>query len=220
MLFKDIKSINEVLKNNDIIEFEEKTLVLASNSITRFRILEKSNLKFVVVPSFIDEEKLKKDFGEVKTKEEATRYVKTLALEKAKWVKEHTKNAVIIAADTIAFYKDEILEKPKDELDARRIFSTLSNTTHFVITGTCIIDNENIDNFSKVAPIKMLEISKELQDILVKDKLTYTYAGGYCIDGNLEDRVIVKEEDFNNILGLPIEEILIKLKEAGYDFSK
>lgn len=200
--------------------FKEKTLVLASNSNTRFRIMEKAGLRFSVIPSLVDEEELKEKFPKIDSQEKALEYVKMLALSKAKWVKEHTKNAVIIAADTIAFCKNEILEKPKDEMDARRIFSLISNTTHQVITGVCIIDEENIDNFAKVSPIKMLEISNELQDILVKDKLTYTYAGGYCIDGNLEGRAIVESKDFDNILGLPIDEIIEKLKEAGYDFSK
>ena len=220
MFFKDIKDIKEVLKNNGIIEFEDKTLVLASNSNTRFRIMERAGLKFVVVPSLADEDELKKLFNKIDNKEKACEYVKLLALSKAKWVKEHTKNAVVLAADTIAFCNDEILEKPKDELDARRIFSLISNSIHDVITGVCIIYDSNVDNFSKVSPIKMLEISKELQDVLVKDELTYTYAGGYCIDGNLEGRAIVESKDFDNILGLPIDEIIEKLKEAGYDFSK
>lgn len=220
MFFEDILSIKETLENNEIIEFKEKTLVLASNSNTRFRIMEKAGLNFVVIPSLADEDELKKEFYEVNSKEKACSYVKLLALAKAKWVKAHTRNAVVIAADTIAFCNDEILEKPKDEIDARRIFSLISNTIHEVITGVCIIEDSNIDNFSKISPIKMLEISKELQDILVKDKLTYTYAGGYCIDGNLEGRAIVDPKDFDNILGLPIDEIIEKLKEAGHDFSK
>ena len=66
----------------------------------------------------------------------------------------------------------------------------------------------------------MKEISRELQDILVKDESTYKYAGGYCIDGNLSDRAIVDEKDFDNVMGLPIDEIKKKLREAGYDFSK
>ena len=205
---------------NEVINFDEKTLVLASKSASRIKIMEGFRLKFVAIPSLIDEEKLKAEFGEVKTNKDAENYVKRLSYEKAMWLYNHVNNAIVIGADTVAFYKGEILEKPKDETDARRIFTTLSNSTHTVLTGVCIIDNGKVDNFVKISPIKMLDISKELQDILVKDKLTYTYAGGYCIDGNLEGKASFKEEDFNNILGLPIEDILIKLKEAGYDFSR
>ena len=142
------------LLNNEIIEFKEKTLVLASKSASRIKVLERAGLKFVAIPSLIDEEKLKTEFGEVKAEEVAANYVKRLSHEKAMWVYEHVKNAVVIGADTVAFYKDEILEKPKDEADARRIFTTLSNSTHTVLTGVCIVDDKKVDNFVKVSPIK------------------------------------------------------------------
>lgn len=218
---KDEKDVFvEKLKNGEIIEFDRKTLILASKSLSRYKIMKKAGVNFVVIPSLAEEEKIKQIFGEVRTEGRAYEYVKMLAYEKAKWLSSRVKNGVIVAADTIAFYKDEILEKPKDENDARRIFNTLSNSVHIALTGVCIIDGEKIDNFVEVSPVKMLEIPVGLQDILVKDKLTYTYAGGYCVDGNLGDRVIVKAEDFNNVMGLPIEKILKKLEEAGYDFSE
>lgn len=210
----------EKIKNNQIIEFDKKTLILASNSASRYKIMKKAGLNFVVIPSLLEEEKVKQCLGEVKSEEDAVNYVKTLSYEKAFWLSKYVKNGIIISADTIAFYKDEILEKPKDEKDARRIFNVLSNSVHIALTGVCIIDGEKIDNFVEVSPVRMLEIPVSLQDVLVKDKLTYTYAGGYCVDGNLGDRVIIDKCDFNNVMGLPIEKILKKLKEAGYDFSE
>jgi len=220
MDFQYINKIKNEILNNKIVEFDEKKLILASNSASRFKIMEKANLDFIVIPSLADEELVKKEFGEVKNEEMAIKYVNLLAYKKAEWLKNRVENAVILAADTIAFYKNEILEKPKDEIDARRIFNTLSNSVHVAITGVCIIDGEKIIRFEKVSPVKMLEIPKELQDILVKDKLTYTYAGGYCVDGNLGDKVIIDKEEFNNVMGLPIEEIKRIFKEEGYDFSK
>jgi len=120
----------------------------------------------------------------------------------------------------VAFYKSEILEKPKDEADARRIFNFISDTTHYAISGVCIIDGDKIKNFSVTSPIKMLEITKEEQDVLVKNPMTYKYAGGYCIDDNFAGKAIVEDKDFNNIMGLPLREILEYLKEEGYDFSE
>ncbi len=220
MIFKDMASVNEALAKNEIIEFSEKTLILASGSASRFKIMGNANLKFVVIPSRINEEKLKGEFGKIKTESDAEEYVKMLSYAKAEWLKSRVKNAVILAADTVAFYKNEILEKPKNEKDARRIFSTLSNSTHIAITGVCIIDGEKINNFAKISPVKMLDIPDSLQDILVKDKLTYTYAGGYCVDGNLGDKVVLDKADFNNVMGLPIEDIMKIFEEEGYDFSK
>ncbi len=215
-----LEEIKEKIKNNESVSFDKKVLVLASGSMSRVKIMEKAKLNFITIPSLADEESIKKAFGEVKSEEQAKEYVKRLSFEKAYWLSKRVKNAVILAADTIAFYKDEILEKPKDEKDARRIFNTLSNSTHIALTGVCIIDGEKLENFAKVSPVKMLEITEELQDVLVKDQLTYTYAGGYCVDGNLGDKAIVLPHDFNNVMGLPIEDIVIKLKEEGYDFSQ
>jgi len=220
MLFKDFDTAISALKNGEVIEFPKKILILASASASRFKIMERANLEFIAIPSFVEEEVIKSRLKKVKTQEEAIYYVRTLAYEKAVWLKKHTKNAVILAADTVAFYKNEILEKPRDEKDARRIFNALSNSVHVAITGVCIIDDEKLIKFEKVSQVKMLSIPEELQDVLVKDRLTYTYAGGYCVDGNLGDKAIVAQSDFNNVMGLPIEDIVEKLKEEGYDFSK
>lgn len=208
------------LNDNQKLVFDNKTLVLASSSMSRFKIMKKARIKFEAIPASVDEEKLKSEFGKVYTEDKAIEYVKFLSYEKAKWLSERTKNAVILAADTIAFCENEILEKPKDEEDARRIFNKLSNSIHVAITGVCIIDDENIISFAKVSPVKMLEISNELQDALVRDELTYTYAGGYCVDGKLGDKAIVAKEDFDNVMGLPISDVKRELEEVGYDFSE
>ena len=219
MKYIDRESTIEAIKNDEVVAFEDKTLILASNSVSRAKIMNRAGLRFISIPSFLDEEGLKKIFGKVDSMDKAKEYVLMLSYEKAMWLSSRVKNAVIIGADTIAFYKDEILEKPKDEADARRIFSFLSETVHYCITGVCIVDVDSVDNFFVVSEVKMQEIPKEVQDKLVKDKLTYTYAGGYCVDGNLGDRIIVKKADFNNVMGLPIESIMKKLEEKGYNFK-
>lgn len=220
MMFTDTESAKSALKNGENVEFTNKTLVLGSGSMSRAKIMNRAGLNFVVLPSLTDEENIKKNFGMVDSEEKAVKYVLKLSKEKATWLASKVGNAVILSADTIAFYKDRILEKPKDEADARRIFDFLSDTTHIAITGVCIIDGDEIDNFEVISSVRMLPIPEEEKERLIKDKLTYTYAGGYCVDGNLGDKTVVKKEDFSNVMGLPVEIIIKKLKERGYDFSK
>ena len=195
-----------------------KVLILASTSASRAKIMNNAGLKFTAVPSDAPEDELKEKFGKVDSLEKARDYVLMLSREKARGVRGGNEN-IVIGADTIAFYKDEKLEKPKDEEDARRIFNMLSGTTHYCLTGVCIIDGDYEDNFCKISEVKMDEIPREIQDELVKDRLTYTYAGGYCIDGNLHDRAKVLPEDFNNVMGLPVEDIIDKLEKLGYNFK-
>lgn len=197
----------------------DKVLILASTSLSRAKIMNRARLKFTATSSDAPEEELKEKFGKVDSLEKACDYVLMLSRAKARGAKCDKENAVIIGADTIAFYNNEKLEKPKDENDARRIFSMLSGTTHYCLTGVCIIDGEYEDNFCKISEVKMDEIPREIQDELVKDRLTYTYAGGYCIDGNLHDRAKVLPEDFNNVMGLPVEDIIDKLEKLGYNFK-
>lgn len=220
MKYIDKETAMQFLCSNNKIVFDDKVLVLASGSLTRERILKQNNIHHVIIPSLADEETAKLEFGVVDSLEKAEEYVKRLSYVKAMWLKDKLENAVILAADTVAFYKNEILEKPKDEADARRIFNFLSDTTHYAISGTCIVDGEKVKNFSVTSPIKMLEITQEEQDVLVKNPMTYRYAGGYCIDDNFAGKAIVAEKDFNNIMGLPLKEILEYLKEEGYDFSE
>ena len=214
MLVEDIKLFDEnkaesAIKNKETIEFLNKTIVLASASIPRREIVENAGISFVVIKNTLDEEKIKCD---ITTSESAEEYVKLLAYEKAMTLKPYLKNAVIISADTIAYCDGEKIGKPKDEEDAYRILNKLSGSIHSVITGICIIDNEDIKNFTVTSKIQMKEFSKEKIDELVKDEHTYLYAGGYCIDDNIEGYAIYDDKDFNNIKGLPIEEILNLIK--------
>ncbi|MBQ7668939.1 MAG: Maf-like protein [Clostridia bacterium] len=204
----DEKSVEEAVKNNEEIAFDKKVVVLASASKSRREIMEDAKIPFVVIKNTLDESRIKCD---IKSLEDAKDYVKKLAYEKAMTVVPLVKNAVIISADTIAYCEGEKLGKPKDRLDAYRILNKLSNTTHDVITGVCIADGENIDNFTVTSKITIKEISKEKIEEMVNDKNTYLYAGGYNIDDNLEGLASFDDKDFNNIKGLPIEEIMPKI---------
>jgi len=209
MFVEDINLFDEqeaelAIRNQEIIEFSAKTVVLASASISRREIMESSGIKYVVIKNTLDEEKVKCDITTIESIEE---YVKRLAYEKAMTLNPFLKNAVIISADTVAYCDGEIIGKPKDEEDAYRILNKLSGSVHSVITGVCIIDGEDVKNFTVISKIKMKEFPRQKIEELVKDEKTYLYAGGYCIDDNIEGYAIFDDKDFNNIKGLPIEEI-------------
>lgn len=213
MFVKNIKFFDELkaelaIANEEVIEFADKTIVLASASITRRRIMEEADIPFVVIKNTLDEEKIKCD---ITTNESAEEYVKVLAYEKAMTLKPYLKNAIIISADTIAYCDGEKIGKPKDEADAYRILNKLSGSVHSVITGICIIDDD-IENFTVTSKITMKEFPKIKIDELVKNEKTYLYAGGYCIDDNIEGYAMYDDKDFNNIKGLPIEKIIKLIK--------
>ena len=202
------QKVEQAIKNNEKIIFSNKTIVLASASNPRKEIMRDSNLQFVVIKNTLDEESVK---CYIKAYEDAETYVKELSYKKAMTIAPLVENAVIIAADTIAYCDGEKLEKPKDRADAYRILTKLSGSTHHVLTGVCIVQDGNVDNFAVSSEITMKKIDDDKLEELLNNKNTYLYAGGYNIDDNINGYAIFRDEDFNNIKGLPIEEILPKI---------
>jgi len=216
MYIKNIQEFNtekslQAIKNNEKIIFEKPTIILASKSVSRRRIMEQAGISFVVLPSIVDEEKVKEEFPVIDTEELATKYVKKLAYEKAKALEDYVENGIIIAADTIAFCDNEKLEKPIDKEDARRILTKISNSKHLAITGVCIIKDGITDNFHETSLVEMDKFEEEKIEELINNPNTYLYAGGYCIDDNIQGYAHVAPADYSNVMGLPLQTITLKI---------
>ena len=107
-------------------------LILASASPRRKEILEKEGYNFEIISS---------DYDEKSFTSNPFMTAKTFAFEKAKDVfnKLQDKDAVVLGADTVVYLNGEILGKPIDRQDAKRILNNLSGNKHKVITGYAII---------------------------------------------------------------------------------
>lgn len=203
----------EAIKHNEKIVFENETIILASKSLSRQRIMKQAGVDFVVLPSIVDEDKIKARFSVINTVDLAENYVKVLAYEKAKALEYYVENGIILAADTIAFCDNEKLEKPVDKEDAIRILNKISDSKHLAITGVCIIKNGAIDNFCEKSFVEIDKFSEEKIEELINNPNTYLYAGGYCIDDNIEGYSHVLPKDIDNVMGLPLNTVLAKLNE-------
>jgi len=187
-------------------------IILASASPRRKELLKKIIKKFKVVPSTIDETKIKH-----KTPEGFT--VKA-ALAKAENVAKKKKNAIVIGADTIVVLGKNILGKPKNKKEAYKMLKMLSGKTHKVITGLALIVCESFHKLAdyEVTEIAMRKISdKSIQDYVETGK-PLDKAGAYGIQ-EIEDPFIRKiNGDYNNVVGLPLK-LLSKLLKT-VKFSK
>lgn len=180
--------------------------ILASASPRRCDILTEMGLQFEICPADIDE-----NIGI----SEPEMLVKQLALLKAGSIaKKHSgENKVIIAADTVVAYKNEILGKPKDEEDAKRMLSMLSGNTHTVYTGFCCADAKTGYSVSKCEEchVKFRPISDEEIELYVKSGEPMDKAGAYGIQGAASVFVDAIDGDFSCVVGLPkkaLEELL------------
>ena len=112
-------------------------IVLASKSPRRKELLKRVVNDFKIIESDFDEDSITFN-GDVEE------HVKLLARGKALAVKEKVNNkSLIIGVDTIVFYNNKILGKPKNYDDAYGMLSVLSGNTHKVYSGVCIVNTEN-----------------------------------------------------------------------------
>src|SRR5271163_3708250 len=103
------------------------SLILASGSPRRHALLAAAGFEFVISESGIEESRHEGESGAV--------FALRMAHEKALSVSRRNPAALIVAADTIVECEGEVLGKPADAADARRVLRMLSGRTHVVVTA-------------------------------------------------------------------------------------
>ena len=135
-----------------------------------------------------------------------------LAKQKAVDVFKRHENDIVIGADTIVLVNDEILGKPKDKDDVRRMITMLSNNTHEVITGVCIKTKESCTTFKVVTTVTFKDMSDQEIDEYCELETVYDKAGAYAIQEEAGKYITSIEGDYNNVVGLPVDDLKKYLK--------
>lgn len=173
-------------------------IILASSSPRRRELLKKFKVKHKVVKSKAKEEINKKD----KPYETAM----GLAFNKAYDVSQEYRESIVIGADTLVVFKDEILGKPKDKLEAEEILEKLSNNHHEVITGIGLVnlkENKKIISYEKTL-VKFRKLNKQLIRRYIKTNEPLDKAGAYGIQGYGSLLVEKINGSYDNVMGLPM----------------
>ena len=115
----------------------------------------------------------------------------------------------VVAADTIVALDGELLGKPADKADARRMLRALSGKTHQVATGVCIAHGERIDSFVDITDVTFYELSDAEIDAYVATGEPMDKAGAYGIQGTYGRMLVERiDGDFYNVVGLPIAKVV------------
>ena len=121
---------------------------------------------------------------------------------------------LIITADTIVWLDGEVMGKPVDEEDARRMLRALSGKTHQVITGVCLMTIDSQKAFATVTDVTFCHLSEEEIDYYVERYRPMDKAGSYGIQ---EWIGFVGVESISgsyfNVMGLPIQRLYTELKK-------
>ena len=176
----------------------EDKKILASKSPRRIEILKMIGLDFDIAPSKLDE-KIKinlsgKSFSEYWSKK------------KAKLISNQYPDSLVIGADTIVIFNNQILGKPKDKKDSKNMLKMLSGNMHHVITGvTLICKNKQISKtFSDSTKVYVRKIPNDEIDFYINNYNTSDKAGSYGIQDFFS--IWIKKIDgcYYNVMGLPI----------------
>lgn len=184
-------------------------MILASQSPRRIELMREAGFDTRVIPANIDETALP-DEGPFDL-------VERLARAKAAAVaEEHAEEGEpVVAADTIVALGGELLGKPADEADARRMLHALSGKTHQVATGVCIVRDGSAESFVDITDVTFYELSHDEIDAYVATGEPMDKAGAYGIQGQYGRMLVEKiDGDFYNVVGLPIAKVVRALSRT------
>ena len=183
-------------------------IILASKSKVRKEILDKNNIKSIVMPSNVDEDVVKLSLLKEKASPEIIS--KNLAELKANKVSLKKTNEIVLGADSVIDLNGELISKPKNRDEAMTILKKLNGKSHFLISSVCLSkDGSMIWNYTDKAVLTMKEFTdKQLIDYLSRtpDEMLYAY-NVYQIEGEGRNLFSAIKGDEDTIMGLPIKKI-------------
>lgn len=141
----------------------------------------------------------------------------SLALQKGMCVSAMTGTAQpVLSADTIVVMGSEILGKPADAADARRMLSMLSGRHHQVITGVAILWKESETVFSVTSDVTFKALTNREIDDYIATGEPFDKAGAYAVQGAGAFMVTSVDGSYSNVIGLPVAEVIAHLQDIGF----
>jgi len=185
-------------------------VILASSSPRRQQLLRQMGAEFMAISPDIDEGPL--------AGEEPLALVERLALGKALAVSPGRDNGVVLGSDTIVVLDGDILNKPADPAEARRMLERLSGRTHMVLTGFALVELESgrrhVDH--ERTEVTFRTIDEEEIEQYVASGAPLDKAGAYGIQDDFGAVFIERiAGDYYTVVGLPLTKVYMALRRIA-----
>ena len=195
--------------------------ILASASPRRKELLEQIGMKFEVRVS---------EAEEITQATEPAEYVMELSFLKVEDVavmydaRGVNQDFVVIGSDTVVAAEGEILGKPKDKDDARRMISMLSGKTHQVYTGVTLMifkdERMTRETFYEKTDVTFYEMTEKQIEEYISSPEPYDKAGAYAIQGLCSAYIKGINGDYASVVGLPVSRICHELTKYGIEWAE
>lgn len=157
------------------------SIILASTSYIRKKMMEQANLSFKTMPPQCDEDELKNHITHLPTLEQALE----LAKAKAYSISKYEPDTYVIGSDQICDLEGEIISKSKNYQDAFNSLTKLAGKTHKQNNGTCIyLNGECVLEVKDFAELTMKNLSKKQIEEYIELDTPIGCAGSYKFEEN------------------------------------
>lgn len=173
-------------------------IILASESPRRRELIKKITSDFTIIPANIDESILHVPAEDLPGE---------LSKMKAYDVFQKYPNDKVIACDTVVILNGEVMGKPHTKEKAFEMLKKLSGNKHVVISGYTIISKEKEITRTVRTYVYFNKLSDELINKYIETGSPMDKAGAYGIQDKEFDLVNHIEGSFDNVIGLPTEDI-------------
>ena len=187
-------------------------IILASASPRRAELLRAAGFDFDIMPADVDET--------ADVEETPEGYARRVALAKVQTVLPHADGRPVLGADTVVVVDTELLGKPADDEDAKRMLRMLSGRDHVVLTAVCIAhqpagESRRMQTRLERTTVRFAPMNGEEIEWYVASGEPRDKAGAYAIQGLASRFVTRVDGSYSNVVGLPIALVYEMLREAA-----
>lgn len=191
----------------------KQLIILASGSRQRRLIMDSLGIEYKIIPADIDEKAIRDESLILRAEK--------IARAKAEGVAKHNKG-IIIAVDTFASCNGEVLEKPKNLKEAKKMLKLERNNEVVVYSGFCYLDEENKINFSKtsVSKLHLRDLGDEEIKFFVKNNPVLQWSAAFS-PMYLYQTTFIKyfEGSITGTFGLPTDLLIDCFKKSGVEIN-
>jgi len=188
-----------------IPNIDDYQVILASQSPRRHYLLKEIGLDFEIKgKGFVDE-----SYPQELKAEEIPLYISKKKASVFEDLKEHE---ILITADTIVWFDEQVLQKPMDKEDAIQMLKQLSGKRHQVFTGVCIKSKDKEFAFTSQTDVYFKKLTYAEIDYYINHFQPMDKAGAYGIQEWIGYIGVIKiDGSFFNVMGLPIQKLYTEL---------